>query len=67
LITILAGDRPLMSVFDTDGRVEALGLSRLVLAEVYRRRIATAIENYRAERAPEPGRLVFDDAWRRVS
>ncbi len=52
-IEILAGNRSITYVFDADAAVEAPGLTRLVLAEVYRRRIATAIEEYRAERIPE--------------
>jgi small-conductance mechanosensitive channel len=55
---IMAGDRLLLSVFNADVRIEGGGLSRSVLVAVYRRRIQTAIVDYRTERAPE--RLLRD-------
>jgi small-conductance mechanosensitive channel len=45
---IVAGDRRIMGVRDVDAQLE--GLSRQVLAEVYRRRIAEAVEGYRHDR-----------------
>jgi small-conductance mechanosensitive channel len=59
-VNILAGDQLIMGVFDTDVRLEAPGLSRQVLAQVYLRRIASAIQDYRSERTPE--RLLRDTA-----
>jgi small-conductance mechanosensitive channel len=47
---IVAGDRLLMSVVDTDAELERAG-SRQIVAEVYAARFAKAIEQYRVERS----------------
>ncbi len=47
---ILAGERPIMSVFDGDAETEQLA-SRQQLAEAYQARIANSIERYRHERS----------------
>ena len=47
---ILAGERPIMSVFDIDVQAEQAS-RRHVLAESYRARIAVAIERFRHERS----------------
>lgn len=47
---IVAGDRPVIRVFDADALVE--GASRQVHAEVIRSRIAKAIAAYREDRSP---------------
>ncbi|MGE5320385.1 MAG: mechanosensitive ion channel domain-containing protein [Hyphomicrobiaceae bacterium] len=48
--SILAGERPVMAVVDADAAFE--GISRHVLAELYRKRIAEAIVAYRSDRDP---------------
>ena len=50
-IAIVAGDAPLMNVYDADARLEQL--SKRDLAEVNRHRIAQAIEDYRHARSPD--------------
>jgi small-conductance mechanosensitive channel len=52
---ILAGDRTLLSMFDADALAE--GVSRQLLAETVRLRIAEAIQSYRHDRNPR--RLLF--------
>ena len=47
---ILAGNKPLMIVFDADARLE--GLDRQVLAKVYLARVEEAIKAYRNDREP---------------
>jgi len=47
---ILAGNQSVMLVFDADAEFE--GISRKILAEVYRARIADAIAAYRSDRNP---------------
>ncbi len=62
---IVAGDNSIMSVFDADANAEAHGLPRQPLAQIYLKRIVSAVEDYRTERRPE--RLVrdagFAGAW----
>ncbi len=62
---IVAGDNSIISVFDADASAEAHGLPRQALAQIYLKKIAGAVEAYRAERTPE--RLVrdagFAGAW----
>lgn len=48
---VLAGETPVLSVFDDDARAEGMADRRL-LAEVYRGAIAQAIVQYREERSP---------------
>ena len=48
--SILAGERPVMAVVDADTAFE--GVSRHVMAELYRKRIAEAIAAYRSDRDP---------------
>jgi small-conductance mechanosensitive channel len=48
---INAGTIVLTSLIDADGEVE--GVTRAVLAEVYRRQIVSAVTTYRADRQPE--------------
>jgi small-conductance mechanosensitive channel len=48
--TILAGERPVMGVVEADAEFE--GISRRVLADVYRARIAEAMGSYRSDRNP---------------
>ncbi len=48
---VMAGDTLVLSVLDADAAVEGMA-DRQVLAEVYRDRIAGAIERYRGERRP---------------
>ncbi len=55
---ILAGDQFLLSLVNADVQAEGAGIARPFLAKVYLKRIKTAIEQYRAERAP--GRLLHD-------
>jgi len=55
---ILAGDKPIVSVFNADVRIEGSGLARRIIAAVYLKRIADAVLDYRAER--EPRRLLDD-------
>ena len=47
-----------MSVFDADANAEAHGLARQPLAQIYLKKIVSAVEDYRTERRPE--RLVRD-------
>jgi len=49
--TIYAGNQPLTSVINADGRLEG-GIERQVLAQVYLKRIAKAVEGYREQRKP---------------
>lgn len=49
---IYASDRFLLSLFNVDVQVEGAGMVRSVLAKLYLNRIKTAIDSYRAERAP---------------
>jgi small-conductance mechanosensitive channel len=62
---IVAEDNVIMSVFDADANAEAPGLPRQALAQIHLKKIAGAVEAYRAERRPE--RLVrdagFAGAW----
>jgi small-conductance mechanosensitive channel len=48
---IMAGERRVISVFDSDARVEEVARKTLALA--YRERIRQAIEDYRRERTPD--------------
>ena len=54
--TLMAGNNPIMRVFDTDASSEADGLSRQVLANLYLENIKKAIDKYRQDR--EPARLL---------
>jgi hypothetical protein len=56
---ILAGNRFLLSVLDADALAE--GVSRQLLAEAMRMRIASAIESYRQDRSPR--RLLFSSLY----
>ena len=47
---IYAGDRSVVSVFDADARLE--GVDRPLLAKIFLKRIAGAVESYRRDRAP---------------
>jgi small-conductance mechanosensitive channel len=49
--TVYAGNQPLTSVINADGRLEG-GIERQVLAQVYLKRIAEAVEGYREQRKP---------------
>ncbi|MBA5866356.1 MAG: mechanosensitive ion channel [Nitrospira sp. CR1.3] len=57
--TILAGDRFVMSVFDGDAKLE--GVSRQILAESIRARVAEAVVSYRHERSSRV--LLIDTAY----
>ncbi|MDR4482295.1 MAG: mechanosensitive ion channel family protein [Nitrospirales bacterium] len=48
---IFAGDQPLMGVTNADGRLEG-GVEREVLARIYLKRIAEAVETHREKRKP---------------
>jgi small-conductance mechanosensitive channel len=48
---IVAGERPLMGVFDADAAPE--GISRQTLAGAFRLRVAAAIAAYRSDRSPD--------------
>jgi len=48
---ILAGDKPLMSVFDVDAEIE--DLDRKLLAEVIRSKIVSVMTSYRADRSKQ--------------
>jgi small-conductance mechanosensitive channel len=48
--TIVAGDRPVMTMLDADARVEGIELP--VLAQVYLRQVSLAVAAYRADREP---------------
>ena len=50
---ILAGDSLLVSVVDGDVQAEGAGVGRPLLAQLFLRRIKTAIDHFRAEREPE--------------
>ncbi len=50
-VRVMAGDRPAITLVDADARPQQVSLT--VLAELYRNRIARAIEEYRRERRPE--------------
>jgi len=62
---IVAGDNGIMSVFDADANAEAPGLPRQALAQIYLKKIASAVEAYRAERSPEQlaRNAVLAGAW----
>jgi small-conductance mechanosensitive channel len=49
---IWGGGQLLLSVVNADVQAEAPGMARPILAKLYLMRIKTAIDNYRAERAP---------------
>lgn len=49
---IVAGENSIMAVFDADAAVEAPGLSRQALAQVYLKKVSSALEQYRFEREP---------------
>ena len=61
--TILAGDHFVMSVFDGDAKLE--GVSRQILAETIRARVAEAIVSYRHERSSRV--LLIDTAYAGVA
>jgi small-conductance mechanosensitive channel len=48
--TIVAGDRPVMTMLEADARVEGIELP--VLAQVYLRQVSLAVAAYRADREP---------------
>jgi small-conductance mechanosensitive channel len=50
-VTIMAGDRRVLSLVDADARL--LQISLIVLADLYRNRIVQAIDEYRQARRPE--------------
>jgi small-conductance mechanosensitive channel len=50
---ILAGDNFLVSVVDGDVQAEGAGVGRPLLAQLFLRRIKTAIDRFRADREPE--------------
>jgi len=62
---IVAGENSVMAVFDADAAAEAPGLSRQALAQIYLKKIASAVEAYRAERSPEQlaRNAVLAGAW----
>jgi small-conductance mechanosensitive channel len=49
--TIYAGNQPITAVVNADGRLEG-GIERQVLAKVYLKRIAEAVEKHREQRKP---------------
>ena len=49
---IVAGENSIMAVFDADAAVEAPGLSRQALAQIYVKKVLSALEQYRVEREP---------------
>lgn len=49
---IVAGENSIMAVFDADAAVEAPGLSRQALAQIYLKKVSSALEQYRVEREP---------------
>ncbi|BFU94196.1 MAG: mechanosensitive ion channel protein [Nitrospira sp.] len=61
--TILAGDRFVVSVFDGDAKLE--GVSRQILAESIRARVAEAVVSYRHERSSRV--LLIDTAYAGVA
>jgi hypothetical protein len=50
-LKIVAGDRPVVTLVEADAELERVNLR--ALADVYRNRIARAIEEYRTARTPE--------------
>ncbi len=50
---IIADNNAIMSVFDADARAEAPGLSRQARAQIYLKKVVSAVKGYRAERRPE--------------
>lgn len=48
---LLADAQPIMTVFDSDARLE--GVRRQVLAQAYLRRVGLAIESFRHDREPK--------------
>jgi len=48
---INAGDKPLVALFDIDAEIE--GVKRELLAEAIKAKIASVIDNYRLDRAPQ--------------
>jgi hypothetical protein len=58
--SIVAGETTIMEVSDADAIAEAPGLTRQALARIYLKKIASAVEQYRAERTREQlGRSMF--------
>lgn len=55
-LSVRAGNRPLVQVFEADAEIESVTLP--ILAEAHRRQIAESIQLYRAER--EPRRLLVN-------
>ncbi len=51
--TLLAGDNPIMRIFDADASLEVQGLSRQVLAKLFLEKTAKAIDKYRRDREPD--------------
>jgi len=51
-IEIVGGENSIMGVFDADAAAEAPGLSRQALAQIYLKKISSALQQYRAEREP---------------
>jgi small-conductance mechanosensitive channel len=51
--TLMAGGKPIMRVFETDAALEAKGLSRQILVNLYLEKIKMAIEKYRRDREPD--------------
>ncbi len=49
---IVGGENSIMGVFDADAAAEAPGLSRQALAQIYLKKISSALQQYRAEREP---------------
>ena len=49
---IVGGDNSIMGVFDADAAAEAPGLSRQALAQIYLKKISSALQQYRADREP---------------
>jgi len=49
--SVFAGNQPLAGVINADGQLEG-GIERQVLAQVYLKRIAAAVEGYREQRKP---------------
>lgn len=62
---IVAEDNGIMSVFDADAKAEAPGLPRQALAQIYLKKVASAVEADRAERSPEKlaHNAVLAGAW----
>lgn len=62
---IVAQDNVIMSVFDADAKAEAPGLPRQALAQIYLRKIDSAVEAYRTERSPVQlaRKAVLAGAW----